>query len=67
MYAELSSLVILALLLTKMQYKIELRSRNHNKVSRDEVIKAVAACIPPRHKVDLSDPDLFILIEIFKV
>lgn len=50
-----------------MQYKIELRTRNHNTVSRDDVIKTVADCIPTRHKVDLKKAELFILIEIFKV
>lgn len=50
-----------------MQYKIELRIRNHNTVLRDEVIKAIAECIPLQHKVDLANAELFILIEIFKV
>lgn len=27
----------------------------------------VAECIPQRHKVDLTNPELFILIEVFKV
>lgn len=41
--------------------------RNHNTVSRDEVIKAIAQCVPTPHKVDLVDPEIFVLVEIFKV
>jgi len=48
------------------KYKIELRVRNHNTLLRDDVIKAIAKCVPEVHKVDLSDPELFILVEIFK-
>ncbi|PAV16195.1 hypothetical protein PNOK_0781500 [Pyrrhoderma noxium] len=48
------------------RYKIEIRIRNHSTVTRDEVIKAIAECIPPPHTVNLDNPDLFILVEIFK-
>jgi len=40
--------------------------RNHNTVTRDDVIKSIAKCVPDGHKVDLTDPQLFILVEIFK-
>ncbi|KAH8117961.1 hypothetical protein DFH11DRAFT_868589 [Phellopilus nigrolimitatus] len=48
------------------RYKIELRIRNHNTVSREEVIKTIAQCVPAEHKVDLAAPELFVLVEIFK-
>lgn len=50
-----------------LKYKIEIRLRNHNTVSRDDAIKTIAECIPGDHKVDLSNPELFILVELFKV
>ncbi|OCB91693.1 hypothetical protein A7U60_g1045 [Sanghuangporus baumii] len=48
------------------RYKIEIRMRNHSTLSREEIIRAIAQCIPERHKVDLQNPELFILVEIFK-
>ncbi|EJD06890.1 uncharacterized protein FOMMEDRAFT_152217 [Fomitiporia mediterranea MF3/22] len=48
------------------RYKLEVRMRYHNTLTRDEVIKVIAQCIPEEHKVDLENPDLFILVEIFK-
>ncbi|KDQ57361.1 hypothetical protein JAAARDRAFT_35992 [Jaapia argillacea MUCL 33604] len=47
-------------------YKIEIRSRHHNTISRDSIIQEVVACIPSQHKVDLSDPDVFVLVELFR-
>lgn len=41
--------------------------RNHNSLSRPQIIQEVAKCVPPEHKVDLENPDVFVLIEIFKV
>lgn len=35
-------------------------------MTRDEVIKTVAAMVGPGHKVDLGDYDLLILVEIYK-
>jgi len=49
------------------QYKIELRTRNHTTLSRSELIQAIANCVPGDLKVDLTNPKLFILVEIFKV
>ena len=49
------------------QYKIELRMRNHNTMSRSALIDGLAKVIPQRHKVDLDDPEVFILVEVFKV
>ena len=41
--------------------------RNHNTLSRDDAIKALAACVPSQHKVDLENAELFILVQIYKV
>jgi hypothetical protein len=49
------------------QYKIELRFRNHTVLSRDTLIEEVARCLPEGHTVDLDNPEIFILIEVFKV
>ncbi|KIJ66949.1 hypothetical protein HYDPIDRAFT_85887 [Hydnomerulius pinastri MD-312] len=48
------------------KYKIELRTRNHNTLNRMEVIQEVAKCMPERYTVDLDNPEVFILIEVFK-
>lgn len=49
------------------QYKIELRTRNHTTLSRPTIIEHVAACVPEGHSVDLTNPQVFILVEVFKV
>lgn len=48
------------------RYKIELRMRNHNTLTRPKIIEEVAKCVPETCKVDLEDPEVFILMEIFK-
>lgn len=53
--------------LTVLQYKIELRVRNHTTLSRPAIIQHVASWVPEGHKVALDNPEIFILIEIFKV
>ncbi|KAF8896167.1 hypothetical protein BD779DRAFT_564936 [Infundibulicybe gibba] len=50
----------------KYRYKIELRVRNHTTIPRPTLIQAIARCIPEGHKVDLTDPEIFILVEVFK-
>lgn len=50
----------------KFSYKIELRFRNHTVLSRDTLIEEVARCLPEGHTVDLDNPEIFILIEVFK-
>ncbi|TEB24702.1 hypothetical protein FA13DRAFT_1638326 [Coprinellus micaceus] len=52
--------------LTVLQYKIELRVRNHTTLSRPAIIQHVASWVPEGHKVALDNPEIFILIEIFK-
>ena len=41
--------------------------RNHNTLTRAKIIEEVAKCVPATCKVDLEDPEVFILMEIFKV
>ncbi|KAI9724954.1 MAG: hypothetical protein M1812_000230 [Candelaria pacifica] len=40
--------------------------RNHSTLTRDGVIRQVAAAVGPGHKVDLKNYDLLILVEIYK-
>jgi hypothetical protein len=49
------------------QYKIELRVRNHNTLSRQTLIDTVVSCVPSGWTVDLEDAKVFILVEVFKV
>lgn len=53
--------------LTLFKYKIELRIRNHNTLKRDTLIPELAKSVPEGHTVSLDNPELFILVEIFKV
>ncbi|TFY69964.1 hypothetical protein EVG20_g2919 [Dentipellis fragilis] len=48
------------------RYKIELRSRNHNSLTRQQIIDTIAQCTPSTFTVDLEDPELFVLVEVFK-
>ncbi|KAH9929986.1 uncharacterized protein B0H18DRAFT_1209503 [Fomitopsis serialis] len=48
------------------RYKIELRMRNHNTMSRSTLIEGLAKCIPERHQVNLDNAEAFILVEVFK-
>ncbi|TFK49599.1 hypothetical protein OE88DRAFT_1682635 [Heliocybe sulcata] len=50
----------------KYTYKIELRSRNHHTIARDPLLAELAALVPATHKVDLKNPEVFILVELFK-
>ncbi|KAJ7042020.1 hypothetical protein C8F04DRAFT_1078050 [Mycena alexandri] len=49
-----------------IKYKIELKIRNHTTLARMTLIEAIAGCVPERHKVDLDDPELVIIVEVFK-
>ena len=49
------------------QYKIELRIRNHSTFTRQNLIEAVADSVPKQLKVDLEAPEVFVLMEVFKV
>src|SRR5260221_10653649 len=50
-----------------VQYKIELKVRNHNTLSRQTLIDTVVSCVPSGWTVDLEDAKVFILVEVFKV
>ncbi|KAG6919182.1 hypothetical protein DXG01_008480 [Tephrocybe rancida] len=50
----------------KFNYKIELRLRNHSVISRPDLIQHIAQCVPEGHTVELTDPEVFILVEVFK-
>jgi len=49
------------------KYRIQITSRNHSAVSRNELIPALAKCVPTDqgHTVDLENPDLTILVELY--
>jgi len=51
------------------KYKIEIRLRNHQVLSKEEVIKQIAQCVPADrgHSVSLTGQDTTILVELFKV
>lgn len=51
----------------RKQYKIELRTRNHTTLTRQSLIEAVADSVPKQLKVDLEAPEVFVLVEVFKV
>lgn len=53
--------------LRPLQYKVELRVRNHNTLTRMEIIQEVAKCMPENYVVDLDNPEVFVLVEVFKV
>ena len=50
-----------------LQYKIELRIRNHSTLTRQSLIEAIADSVPKQLKVDLEAPEAFVLVEVFKV
>jgi hypothetical protein len=54
-------------LLSIMQYKIELKVRNHNSLSRQLLIDTVVSCVPSDWTVNLEDAEVFFLVEVFKV
>jgi tRNA acetyltransferase TAN1 len=49
------------------KYAIRTNSRNNTTLARDDTIRYVASVVEPPHRVDLKDPDLLILVEIYKV
>ncbi|KAI5806258.1 hypothetical protein EDC01DRAFT_141447 [Geopyxis carbonaria] len=49
-----------------IKFAIRPTARNHNVLKRDEIIQTVARCVGPKHSVDLKNPDLLILVELYK-
>ena len=43
-----------------------IKIRNNSKMDRMEIIKGIAAVIGEKHKVNLTNPTLFVVVEIFK-
>jgi tRNA acetyltransferase TAN1 len=50
-----------------MQYKVELKVRHHNTLSRQLLIDTVVSCAPSGWTVNLEDAEVFFLVEVFKV
>ncbi|KAF6758298.1 hypothetical protein DFP72DRAFT_191565 [Ephemerocybe angulata] len=48
------------------KYKVELRIRNHTVLARPAIIQHIASWVPEGHTVSLDNPDIFILVEVFK-
>ncbi|KAI1000303.1 hypothetical protein K3495_g7890 [Podosphaera aphanis] len=47
-------------------YAIRPTIRNHNSLKRDVIIKQIAASISDSHKVDLTNPDHVIIVEVYQ-
>jgi tRNA acetyltransferase TAN1 len=50
----------------RSQYKVELTVRNHTTLTRPTIIQEIARCVPEGHTVNLQNPEIFILVEVFK-
>lgn len=50
-----------------LQYAIRYNIRNHTAFKSSDVIKKIADLVNPKHKVNLSNPDKVVLVEIFQV
>ncbi|KAF9638276.1 putative thump domain-containing protein [Lasiodiplodia theobromae] len=48
------------------KFAIRPNIRNNKDLTRDQVIKTVAAAVGPGHSVDLKDYDLLILVDVYK-
>lgn len=49
------------------QYAIRYNIRNHDTFKSGDVVNKIAALVGPQHKVNLSNPDKVILVEIYTV
>ena len=59
-------MLILSLLLL-LQFAVLYGARANTGVDRMKIINAVAKSVPAPHKVDLSNPEMSIVVEIVKV
>lgn len=50
-----------------MQFAVLYEARANTGIDRMKIINAVAKSVPPPHKVDLSNPDINIIVQIVKV
>jgi tRNA acetyltransferase TAN1 len=51
----------------RLKFKVELRIRNNNSVSKSTLLPEVVKLVGRPHVVDLNSPDTLIIIEIFRV
>lgn len=49
------------------QFAVLYEARANTGIERTKIINAVAKSVPPPHKVDLSNPDLNIVVQVVKV
>ncbi|KAL0638091.1 hypothetical protein Q9L58_002871 [Maublancomyces gigas] len=49
-----------------VKFCIRPTTRQHNVLDRDQVIKVVADIVGPKHKVDINNHDVLILVDIYK-
>ncbi|OLN94354.1 tRNA acetyltransferase TAN1 [Colletotrichum chlorophyti] len=47
-------------------YAIRPSIRSNNTLDRDELIKQIASVVNPRHKVNLTNPDKVVLVDVFQ-
>ncbi|TQN69124.1 TRNA acetyltransferase TAN1, partial [Colletotrichum shisoi] len=52
--------------LTCRQYAIRPSIRSNTSLDRDELIKQIAKTVNPRHKVNLTNPDKIVLVDVFQ-
>jgi hypothetical protein len=50
-----------------VQFAVMYEARANSGIDRMKIINSVAKCVPGPHKVDLSNPDKTIVVEIVKV
>lgn len=50
-----------------MQFAVLYEARANSGIDRMKIINSVAKSVPAPHKVDLSNPDMTIVVEIVKV
>ncbi|CUS09671.1 unnamed protein product [Tuber aestivum] len=49
-----------------IKFAIKPTSRNHNHLKREQIIKIVADVVGTKHKADLKNPDLLILVDFYQ-
>lgn len=49
------------------QFAIRPSIRSNSIIKRDDLIKTIAEVVGPEHKVDLTNYDLMILVDVFRV
>ncbi|KAL1920134.1 uncharacterized protein VTP21DRAFT_1280 [Calcarisporiella thermophila] len=73
-YANMNDILAMARELIKSHFEKEMpiryaiipKIRLNDRINRDELIRSLAELVPKQHKVSLDQPELCILIEVFK-